>query len=46
MKFKIFDQNGNHTNTVVASESFVQEHYSHYEPIVVDEPEELEEVDE
>lgn len=45
MKFKIFDQNGNHVNTIVASESFVQEHYFRYE-LVVDEPEELEEVDE
>ena len=42
MKFKVFDQNGNYVNTIVASEKFVQEHYSHYE-LVVDEPEEVDE---
>jgi len=47
MKFKVFDQGSNHVNTIVASESFVQGHYPHYELVVeevVEEPEELEEV--
>ena len=53
MKFKVFDQDGNCVNTIVASESFVQEHYPHYELVVeevveevVDELEELEDTDE
>lgn len=46
MKFKVLDQDGNHVNTIVASESFVQEHYPHYEPVIEEVIEELEEANE
>ena len=42
----MFDQDGNHVNTIVASESFVQEHYPHYELVVEEVVDELEGLEE
>ena len=46
MKFKVFGQDGNCVNTIVASEGFMQGHYPHYEQVIEEVIEELEEANE